>query len=157
MFDEPEIATRHHDVNSRDQAELDSRALGEASATDDNDSKIDLHRSQGRPDGLLGSHKFVRRTSSLRPIETRSNVGAMCRMLGAAPSGYYAWLKHPISNRAQASVDGSNPAICRRGKTGNFRRRPRPVSSTSRLLGAQVGVHLGPPASGPALEHVGVM
>jgi putative transposase len=25
----------------------------------------------------------------------------MCRMLGVAPSGYYEWLTHPISNRAQ--------------------------------------------------------
>jgi putative transposase len=26
---------------------------------------------------------------------------AMCRILGVAPSGYYEWLTHPISNRAQ--------------------------------------------------------
>ena len=25
----------------------------------------------------------------------------MCRVLGVAPSGYYEWLTHPISNRAQ--------------------------------------------------------
>ena len=25
----------------------------------------------------------------------------MCRVLGVAPSGYYEWLQHPISNRAQ--------------------------------------------------------
>jgi putative transposase len=29
------------------------------------------------------------------------SVQAMCRVLGAAPSGYYEWLAHPISNRAQ--------------------------------------------------------
>jgi hypothetical protein len=28
-------------------------------------------------------------------------VQAMCRVLGVAPSGYYEWLKQPISNRAQ--------------------------------------------------------
>ena len=27
-------------------------------------------------------------------------VQAMCRILGVAPSGYYEWLTHPISNRA---------------------------------------------------------
>ena len=28
-------------------------------------------------------------------------VQVMCRVFGVAPSGYYEWLKHPISNRAQ--------------------------------------------------------
>src|SRR4051794_29461374 len=28
------------------------------------------------------------------------SVQAMCRILGVAPSGYYEWLAHPISNRA---------------------------------------------------------
>jgi putative transposase len=28
-------------------------------------------------------------------------VQAMCRILGVAPSGYYEWLQHPISNRRQ--------------------------------------------------------
>ena len=31
----------------------------------------------------------------------RYSVQAMCRVLGVAPSGYYEWLQHPISNRAQ--------------------------------------------------------
>jgi putative transposase len=31
-------------------------------------------------------------------------VQAMCRVLGVAPSGYYEWLTHPLSNRAQEEV-----------------------------------------------------
>jgi putative transposase len=31
----------------------------------------------------------------------RYDVRAMCRVLGVAPSGYYKWIQHPISNRAQ--------------------------------------------------------
>lgn len=29
------------------------------------------------------------------------SVQMMCRVLGVAPSGYYAWLHQPIGNRAQ--------------------------------------------------------
>ena len=29
------------------------------------------------------------------------DVRAMCRILGVAPSGYYKWLQHPLSNHAQ--------------------------------------------------------
>jgi hypothetical protein len=31
----------------------------------------------------------------------RYSVQALCRVLEVAPSGYYDWLKEPISNRAQ--------------------------------------------------------
>src|SRR6266566_5676374 len=31
----------------------------------------------------------------------RYSAQSMCRILGVAPSGYYEWLKQPISNRAQ--------------------------------------------------------
>jgi putative transposase len=31
----------------------------------------------------------------------RYSVQTMCRVLDVAPSGYYKWLKEPLSNRAQ--------------------------------------------------------
>jgi putative transposase len=48
------------------------------------------------------------RTSRVRSayqfIKTRraeSRIQMMCRVLDVAPSGYYAWLQQPVSNRAQ--------------------------------------------------------
>lgn len=32
------------------------------------------------------------------------SVQVMCRVLGVAPSGYYEWITHPVSNRAQEDV-----------------------------------------------------
>jgi putative transposase len=37
----------------------------------------------------------------IRAHRDRYSVQAMCRILGVAPSGYYEWLTHPMSNRAQ--------------------------------------------------------
>ena len=34
----------------------------------------------------------------------RKTPGRSCRVLGVAPSGYYEWIAHPISNRAQEDV-----------------------------------------------------
>lgn len=36
----------------------------------------------------------------IKAHRNRYSVQAMCRILGVAPSGYYEWLSHPLSNRA---------------------------------------------------------
>ena len=41
------------------------------------------------------TYKFIEAHSDMYSIKT------MCRVLGVARAGYYAWLKHPISDRAQ--------------------------------------------------------
>jgi hypothetical protein len=56
------------------------------------------------------------------------------------------------------SVDGSKPAISSTGKTGHFHAGDRDESVLLRgVVGAQVGLDLGTPASRSAFEDVGVM
>jgi putative transposase len=52
----------------------------------------------------------------------RYNVEAMCRTLEVAPSGYYDWLKQPLSNRALEGSGASGDSEVHR------RPRTRPVA-----------------------------
>ena len=56
-----------------------------------------------------------------------------------------------------ASVDTPNPAICGQGKTGHFGWAETSEGLPCGLLEAQVGVDLGSPAPGSALQHVRVV
>jgi len=42
----------------------------------------------------------------------RYSVQAMCRILGVAPSGYYEWLTHPISNTGPRGRPAAPPDPC---------------------------------------------
>jgi len=53
---------------------------------------------------MSGNKKPSRTREAYKFIEAHSNefsVNAMCQVLGIARAGYYAWLNHPISDRAQ--------------------------------------------------------
>jgi len=62
--------------------------------------------SVGKIRRLYGFIKTHRRHYSVR---------TMCRLLEVAPSGYYAWLQEPISNRASKNILGSGLAITQLG------------------------------------------
>ena len=45
--------------------------------------------------------KIRRAYAFIKAHRHQHNVQTMCRLLDIAPSGYYAWLQEPVSNRAQ--------------------------------------------------------
>jgi putative transposase len=77
----------------------------------------------------------------LKAHRDRYSVHAMCRILGVAPSGYYEWLTHPISNRAQedarllrlirASFTASQGITAPLASSWTYGRPERPVASTA--------------------------
>jgi putative transposase len=75
---------------------------------------------------LLVSH--VRATYELIKAQSATfPVQVLCRVLEVAPSGYYAWLKQPLSNRAQE--DGRLLRLIR----ASFRREPGHLRGATRV------------------------
>jgi putative transposase len=50
--------------------------------------------TRGRAGRVRTTYEFIRAHRGQYPVQ------ALCRVLGVAPSGYYAWLKQPLSRRA---------------------------------------------------------
>jgi len=51
--------------------------------------------TQKRASRVRSTYAFIRAQCGHYSVQT------LCRTLGVAPSGYYEWLKQPLSNRAQ--------------------------------------------------------
>ncbi len=52
--------------------------------------------SGSRPDGRIRkTYAFIKAQSAAHPVRR------LCRLLDVAPSGYYAWLTKPLSDRAR--------------------------------------------------------
>ena len=57
--------------------------------------------------GVRGIYEFVKANQALY------KVAPMCRVLEVSTSGYYAWLKQPLSPRAQTDAALTAPVVSR--------------------------------------------
>ena len=67
---------------------------------------------------VRATYEFIKAQSTTHSVQT------LCRVLNVAPSGYYAWLKKPLSNRALEDarlVGPADPSVVRR-EPGHLRR-----------------------------------